>query len=118
MERALSRLSRDTLAPAGPHRNSTFQTGRSYFVFSEHFLSDPVQHGIHFRSVSSVVYDPAIHFNPSVRFEGHLLGADDQLRWYTVAFEQTCCGCRSLQTSGLFPVPDTGQVDSRADLLN
>src|SRR5713226_6026242 len=82
------------------------------------WFSAPVKHPIHFRRIRFVVDHASIDLDPSVSLKRHLLHTDDHLSRYAVLLQEACCGCGSLQTAHLFPIPDTGHVYRGADLLD
>src|SRR6267378_5643443 len=86
--------------------------------FSKQTLSAPIKYGVHFRGVRLVVYHAAVDFDPCVGFEGHLLSANNHLRWDTVFLQKASSGGRALQAQRLFPIPDAGHVNRRADALD
>ena len=81
-------------------------------------LLAPIQNCVHFRRVRFVVDDAAIHFDPCVGFERHLLRTDDHLCWHSVFLQKTCCGRGALQAERFLPIPDTGHVDRRVDAFD
>ena len=98
--------------------NSIFQIERSLLasLLSRTALA-PVEHCIHFRCIRFVVHHAA-GFHPRVSLEGHLLRTDDHLRWHTVLFQETGCGCGALQAERFLPIPDAGHIDRIVDAFD
>src|SRR5262252_8257040 len=105
-ESALGSDSGKATAPANlqfPQRSPTFPS------------SAAVQHGVDLPCIGLVVHDAPFDFDPGVRPERHVLGADDQFRRHTEPSQQADGRRRTLQAQNLFPVPDRGEVDGRTD---
>src|SRR6267142_89435 len=80
--------------------------------------SASVQHSVHLRHVRLVVHNSPIYFDPCVRLKRHLLRPDDELRTYSLLFQQACRGRRPLQAQRLFPIPNAGHIHSGTDFFN
>src|ERR1700676_1457707 len=77
-----------------------------------------VQDCVHFRCIRLIVDDAAVHFDPCVSLEGHLLRTYDHLRGDAILLQKGCRGCRALEAEHFFPVPNAGHVDCEANFFD